>query len=658
MHLFEKVRIGTMQLENRLIMPALNLRYCPGGEINERLISFYERRAQGGVGLIIVGKSLIEEEVYGDSIGIGHDKYIEALSRLTKRLHKYGTKVAIQLDHDGGNAPSGLTSYRAIAPSSIPFFSSEKPKEATTEDIQRFIGQFVLAAQRAKAAGFDAVELRASAGTLIAQFFSPLTNIRDDEYGGCLANRMRFGIDILYAIKHKLGLDFPIIFRISGNEFLPGGNTIQEAAEFCSSLEKAGADAFNVTGGWHETRVPQLTMQVPRGTMAYLARGIKESVSVPVVACNRITVPSLAEEIINSGTADLVGLARVLIADPDWPAKAKLNRETEIRPCVACNQGCMDAIFNQQPAGCLVNPEAGLELFRNIESTEVPKKVLVIGGGPAGMESALVAAERGHLVTIWEQGDVLGGQMNLASRAPGRHEWESLRRYLIEAITSRGVQIQTGKQATVTDIIKACPDIIIVACGAIPRIPDIKGVEFAVQAWDVLSGRVQVGNNVVIIGAGASGCEVALYLASKGVISAEILTFLARHEAENWGFLKDRLRGAKNITVIEAGAKAGATIGKSSRWVVLKEMALAGINILTESQVLEVNTAGVKYKRNEGVQILDADTVVLAAGSQSKDDLVEDLKELNFEVQVIGDAVQPRTMLEAIHEGYLVGCKI
>lgn len=659
MHLFEKVMIGTMQLENRIIMPALNLRYCPGGEINERIISFYERRALGGVGLIVVGKSSIEDNVYGDVIGIGHDRYIEGLRRLTSRLHQYDTKVAIQLDHDGGNSPSKLIGCQAIAPSAIPFFSEEIPKEATAEDIQELIGLFVRAAQRAKSAGFDAIELRASAGTLIAQFFSPLTNVRKDQYGGSLVNRMRFGLELVSRIKNLLGHDFPIIFRISGNEFLPGGNTIQEAAEFCKSLEKSGVDAFDVTGGWHETRVPQLTMQVPRGTMAYLAYGIKEVVNVPVVACNRITVPSLAEEIIRNGLADLVGLGRVLIADPDWPAKARSNREVEIRPCVACNQGCMDAIFSGHPARCLVNPEAGLEMVRRVEKAQVNKKVLIVGGGPGGMQSALVAAERGHQVTIWEQSDVLGGQMNLASRAPGRLEWESLRQYLVSANASRGVQIQTRKETTASDIIRASPDVVIVACGASPRIPNIKGVEYAVQSWDVLSDQVQVGKSVVIIGAGATGCEVALYLAGKGTISAEIFAFLAKHQAENLEVLKNRLnRGSKNINIIESGEKVGATIGKSSRWVVLRELAIDGINILTRSKVLEITSSGVYYEQDGHVQALNADTVILAVGSVSKGDLIEELRDVSMEVHVIGDAMQPRTMLEAIHEGYLVGCKI
>ncbi|NPV26474.1 MAG: FAD-dependent oxidoreductase [Firmicutes bacterium] len=659
-HLFEEVQIGSLTVKNRLIMPALNLRYCPDGEISERIIRFYERRAAGGVGLIVVGGCLIEEPGYGDMVCLGHDRYISGLKRLTDVLHVYGTKVAAQLFHAGRYASSKVTKRQAVAPSPIPSrLTGEVPRALTFDEIQEVIRLFGQAARRAKEAGFDAVEVIGSAGYLVSQFFSPLTNNREDAYGGSLKNRMRFGLEIVQQIKKEAGADYPVLFRISGHEFMPGGNTNTEAAEFCIALERTGVDAFDVTGGWHESPVPQITMQVPRGAMVYLARGIKEAVHVPVVACNRITDPVLAEEIIKSEAADLIGLGRVLVADPDWPRKAQLGRRQEIRPCVGCNQGCLDEIFRQRPVRCLVNAEAGREAFQRVEPAAKVKRVMIVGGGPAGLEAARVAAERGHAVTLWEQDNVLGGQLNLAGRAPGREEWETLRRYLIEAIQSCGVSIHLGKRATVEDICAAAPDVLIIATGAEPSVPNIPGVERAVQAWDILRGTVTAGRRVAVIGAGAVGCETALFLARQGTLTPEALAFFVRHRGENWDNLEKQLNiGTKEITLIEAAPKAGASIGLSTRWVILNELAIAGVVILTNTRVLEITPEGVITLREGSRRLVNADTVVLATGARPQISLAQAVAEKVPEVFVVGDAVCPRNILEAIHEGYRVACQI
>ncbi len=658
-HLFEEIRIGSLTVKNRLMMPALNLRYCPGGEINDRIIKFYERRAAGGVGLIVVGKFEIEEPSYGNSVGMGHNKYIGGLKKLVNTLHVYGTKVAAQLSHEGRYAPSKLSGRESVAPSAVPNRrTGDTPRALTIYQIQEIIDLFGQAARRAREAGFDAVEVMGSAGLLVSQFLSPLTNFRNDQYGGSLENRMRFGVEVARRIKDELGQEYPLLFRVSGHDFMPGGNTNAEAAEFCMALEKAGVNGFNVTGGWHETKVPQITMQVPRGAMVYLARGIKQAVHVPVIACNRITDPLLAEEIIKNREADMVGLARVLVADPDWPFKAREGRYHEIRPCVGCNQGCMDETFALRPMRCLVNSEVGEEDLQKMPPSKI-KRVLVVGGGPAGLEAARVAAERGHRVTLWEKDNVLGGQLNLASRAPGREEWEALRLSLIWGVESAGVSIKTRKLVTRDDIREVAPDVLIVTTGAKPSVPRIPGVERAVQAWDVLRGTLEAGPRVVVIGAGAAGCETALYLARKGTMSLSAMAFFARYQAENLDNLTRSINiGTKEITLIEAGPRAGESIGMTTRWVVLNELAKAGVKILTDTTVLQITHEGVDVERKGVHQTHLADTMVLATGACSENSLGKSATNIVTEVYVIGDAIQPRTVLEAIREGYLVAHKI
>lgn len=659
-HLFEEIRIRSITVKNRLIMPALNLRYCPNGEVSENLIRFYERRAIGGVGLIVVGKCLIEEPAYGDSVCLGDDRYITGLRRLTDILHGHGTKVAAQLGHDGRTASSKFTQRQPVAPSPIPSpHNCEMPRQLSIEEIHNLIRLYGQAARRAQAAGFDAVEVMASAGNLVSQFLSPLTNIRADEYGGSLEKRMRFGLEIAQQIKREVGNDFPVIYRISGHDFMPGGNTNKEAVEFCVALEKTGVDGFNVTGGWHESPVPQITMQVPRGGMAHLARGVKEAVKVPVVACNRITDPNLAETIIAGGAADMIGLARVLVADPDWPLKAQLGKIHEIRPCIACNQGCLDQTFKQRPMRCLVNAEVGEERFLRIKPATKTKRVLVVGGGPAGLEAARVAAERGHVVTLWEKEHVLGGQLNLARQIPGRAEWESLRQYLAAAIELCGVNVELGRQASLDDIVAYSPDVLIIATGAEPAIPNIPGVERAVQAWAILRGTATAGRKVVVIGAGAVGCETGLYLADQGMMSPETLAFFVRHQGDTWANLEKQFgKSPKEITIIESAPKAGQSIGMSTRWVVLKELDLLGVNIHINARVLEITAEGVEIERLDQRQMIAADTVVLAAGVRSMADLHKQMAGKVPEVYLIGDAIQPRNVMEAIQEGFLIGNEI
>lgn len=660
--LFQPVCIGSLELKNRLVMPAMHLGYCDNGLVTGRLVDFYRERALGGVGLIVVGGCAIDDHGYNTMIKISSDDYITGLTGLVEVVHSGGAAIAAQLFQPGRYSYSFNSGIQPVAPSAVPSkLTGQMPRELGLNEIYQIIDSFAAAAGRAKQAGFDAVEVIGSAGYLVAQFLSPVTNQRDDEFGGDFQRRMRFGLEVAARIKQVCGQDFPLMFRITGNEFMPGGNTNDEMAVFCRELEQAGVDAINVTGGWHETRVPQITMGVPRGGFAYLARGIKEAVDIPVMACNRINDPWLAAELINDGVADLVGVARGMIADPEFVNKVKDGLAEDIRPCIGCNQGCLDAIFSGGSVACLVNARAGKEARHKLVPTVQPKRVLVVGGGPAGLEAARVCAERGHQVTVWERELELGGQLNLAAVPPGRYEFLSFIDYLTARLATLNVDLEVGHEATAEEVLDFGADAVIMATGASPLTPPIPGVEgdHVVQAWDVLSGIETVGKKVVIIGGGAVGCETALYLGQKGTIDPETFHFLAVNGAETWEKLMFlATRGIKDITVVEMQKALGADIGMSTRWTILQEMKRYGIKSVTGVTALRINNQGVLIKRGDQEELLTADTVVLAAGSRPDSELCEQIKEKVKEVYLIGDAVMPRKALDAVHQGYLAGAML
>lgn len=661
--LFEPIKVGNLELKNRICMPAIHHAYTPGGFVNERLLSYYKIRAEGGVALITVGGCTIDDFGGGSSlIGLNNDKFIPGLQKLTATVKKAGAAIAAQLYHAGRYAFSNLTGRQAIAPSSITSrFTGEKPREMTREDIEYVIESFAQAALRARMAGFDAVEIIASAGYLISQFLSPVTNQRTDEYGGAWENRSRFGIEVIKRVRDRVGNDYPIFVRISGNDFIPGSNTNKEAAMFAVKLEEVGVACLNVTGGWHETRIPQLTGDLPGGAFAYLAHGIKEVVHVPVIASNRINDSFVSERILKNGQADMVNLGRPLIADPYFPIKVRDGKTKSIRKCIACNQGCMDMVFSMRELYCTVNPLAGREHEIEIAPAVKPRKILVIGGGPAGMEAAVTAAARGHRVTLWEKHNKLGGQLHYAATPPGKKDFLTLLDYYRQELDANGVTIFLNQEATVKNIVAFNADVVILATGSIPAAPPfpVNRKSGVLTALEALEDRIPLGKNIVIVGGGAVGCETALTIARIGTMDAEVLKFLMEYDAESMDTLKKHLnRGNKKVTIIEQFKGIGRDIGVSTRWIAIKDIIRLGIKVMDETTVKEITDAGVTIVRNGIITLIPADSVIIAVGAKPANQLKKLLHERIPELHVIGDAVKPRKIAEAIREGFELARKL
>jgi 2,4-dienoyl-CoA reductase (NADPH2) len=662
--LFQPVLINRLEVKNRIYLPAMHLNMCENFTPKEQMLAFYAERAKGGAGMIVTGYATVNP-MAGNSMCVGahEDSHIPGLARLAKAIKDNGARAAVQINHSGRyNHSLLLGGAQPVAPSPIASrLTREVPRELSLEEIQGVIADFAKAASRVKEAGFDAVEVLSATGYLISQFLSEVTNQRKDEYGGSFDNRVRFGLDIARAIRAAAGKDFPLIFRINGNEFMPGGLGRRELQDYAARLAGAGVDAICVNVGWHEARVPQIVTGVPRGAFGYLSKGVRERVSVPVIASHRINDPQTAREMLADGLCDLCAMGRSLIADPYLPEKARTGREKEIIHCVACAQGCFDNLFKLKAVECLCNPLAGYERERPVEPAPNKKKVLVAGGGAAGMSAAWVAAGRGHDVVLYEQGDRLGGQLHLAGAPPGREEFAELAHDLARQVAAHKVKVVLNTRVDAAVLEAERPDAVIAATGAVPLAPPIPGADGGnvVQAWDVLAGKALCGQKVVIVGGGAVGVETALLLAEKGTLSGDALKFLMVNHAEP---LEDLFglatKGAKNVTVVEMFDALGRDIGKTTRWCMMQDVERAGIECRAQTKVIAITPEGVRVETADGEKLLPADTVVMAAGARPWNPVEALAKEKGIPCEVVGDAGKTARAFEAIHAGFEAGRRV
>jgi 2,4-dienoyl-CoA reductase (NADPH2) len=635
--LLEPGRIGALEIKNRVCMPALGLNFCNDHTMNDRWINFYEERARGGVGLVIVSSGLeytgqkgYEQLPFVDQMGwipsLGDDRYLPGWRQLAETLHRCGTKVGAQIVHVGKYAHSSvLGGEQPISPSPIKAnltvygMPGEVPREMTKDDIETAIQNIASTVDRAKRAGLDTIEYNLCSGYLMREFLSPITNQRTDGYGGSLENRMRFVREVIECTQEKVGLDFPLTARLSADEFLPGGHTLQETRIVAQELERAGIKAISVVGGGHETSIPLSPMSVPRGAFVYLAQAIKEVVDIPVVASARINNPRLAEEILENGQADFVAIGRPLMADPEFVKKAQEGHADEIRPCIACNQGCFDIVFEWKPVFCLMNAQASWEKEREIKPATEKKRIMVIGGGPAGLETARVLATRGHTVSLYEKGEQLGGQINISSVPSGREEFANVIHYFSGQLSRLGVDVYLGEEVTPDRVDQEGPDAVVVATGAEPVTPSIPGIEGenVVNAWDVLSDEASVGKRVIVLGGGSVGCETAIHLARKGAVDAQSAVFLATAGACDKETALALTAKGKDVTIVEALPRLGRDFGKGNRWVFMQAIRSLGIKSLTGVEVEEITPQGMRVKNGDEELFLEADTIVVAASSMN-----------------------------------------
>ena len=660
--LFEPIRINRLEVPNRIYLPAMHLDMADNFLVTEQMKAFYRERAMGGAGLVCVGFATVDERS-GSPLNIGahKDEFISGLAELADEIRAGGAASAVQLNHAGRYNPSFFMEGREpVAPSAIPSrFTKETPRALEKDEIREIVDSFAAAAGRVHQAGFDAVEILCGTGYLLSEFLSPLTNRREDEYGGSPENRLRFPLEVLQAVRKQVGPDFPIVVRMNGNDLMPGGMGRRDLQEVAGRLAGEGmADALHVNVGWHEAAVPQIVPSVPRGGFAYLARGIKKAVDVPVVASHRINDPDTARELISSHMCDMAAIGRGLISDPELPEKARQGREADIVHCIGCGQGCMDNLFRMAHVECLVNPRAGHELELPQKPVESPQRVLVAGGGPAGMSAAMAASDSGHEVILVEKSERLGGQLHIAGAPPGREEFAVLARDLARQVELRGVCLETGKEATPELIREYSPDRVILCTGGAPITPNIPGADGdnVCQAWEVLAGRAHPGRRVIVVGGGAAGVETALFLGRKGTLDGESLKFLLSHNVEDCDTLRGLcLSGTKEITVVEMLDKLGQDIGPSTRWTMKQEMAALGITSKARTTALEITPEGLKAETENGAEILPADSVVLAVGTKSHNPLQAEIERMNIPCSTVGDASEPAQAIQAIRQGYLAG---
>jgi len=648
LHLLSPLDFGFLTLRNRIVMGAMHTRLETLDRPAERLAAFFAARARGEAGLLLTGgfspnpEGRIEPDgpLFNDEAQLGPHRAI------CDAVHRAGGRIALQILHTGRYAKLP----ECVGPSAIRArINRFTPRSLTTDEVWRTIDDFAHTARLARRAGYDGVEIMASEGYLINEFTAPATNQRTDAFGGSFDNRARLPVGILKAVRKAVGHDFLLIYRISSIDLVQGGVPAAETVKLARRVQDAGANMLNTGIGWHESPVPTIAASVPRAAWAFAIRRVKQAVSIPVIASNRINDPDVAEALLTEGVADLVSMARPLLADPDFARKVREGRADEINTCIACNQSCLDRIFTERSATCLVNPRAGREIEFDTAPAARRKRIAVVGAGPAGMAFAVNAAERGHDVHLYESASEIGGQLNLARVVPGKHEFNEMLRYLRVRLQRLDVEVRLGVRVDAELLAQGAFDEIVVATGVRPRVPHLRGIDHpkVVSYVDVLTGRQQVGRRVAIIGAGGVGFDVAEFLLGDPDESRVPDRFMRAWNVDQSAGTGGLSHAAPELSRPAAHEvhmlqrktdKLGANLGKTTGWILKARLHGAGVKMIAGANYVAIDNAGLHYAVGGETKVLEVDHVVLCAGQESERDLYESLKARGIEARLIGGA--------------------
>ncbi|WP_405396226.1 FAD-dependent oxidoreductase [Streptomyces microflavus] len=643
--LLSPLDLGFTTLPNRVLMGSMHIGLEEAERGFERMAAFYAERARGGVGLIVTGGIAPSERACSFPGGAKMTTEAEAEQHreITSAVHAAGGRIAMQILHFGRYAHHP----DLVAPSALKApISGFTPNALTDEQVEETVEEFVRAAELARLAGYDGVEIMGSEGYLINEFIVSATNHRTDRWGGSYENRIRFPVEIVRRVRERVGSDFILIYRLSMLDLVPGGSTLEEVVTLAKEIEAAGATIINTGIGWHEARIPTIATSVPRAAFTWVTEKVRGAVSVPLVTSNRINTPEVAEEVLASGRADMVSMARPFLADPEFVAKAAAGRADAINTCIGCNQACLDHIFSLQITSCLVNPRACHETELVLSPTRTRKRVAVVGAGPAGLACSVTAAERGHAVTLFDTADEIGGQLNVARRVPGKEEFNETLRYFRTRLAELDVELRLATRADAGTLDGF--DEIVLATGVEPRTPAIPGTDHpnVVSYLDVLGDGAPVGDRVAIVGAGGIGFDVAEFLTDGGdAASLDAETFFRQwgvdtSYAERGGLrAPERPKTPRTVHLVQRKTtKVGAGLGKTTGWIHRTELRHRGVEMIAGASYDLIDDEGLHLTVDGEQRVLPVDTVVLCAGQEPRRELYEELRAAGGPVHLIGGA--------------------